>query len=101
MNATEKALVTLAEFGPEKVWFAAVGTPMGLTLDLVHGEDDSTGEAYQRDPAEAESMLPERWWDLEGTVSEDGGEWTWNIQDDPRDWRQNTVTRLVAYRSVV
>ena len=101
MDATATTTVTLAEFNPSYVWYTSHGAPAGQSIDLLHGEDENTGETYDLPPGESDDLLPAEWWDLEGTVSADGKLWQWDGKHaDPenraRDWRQNTLTDLAA-----
>jgi hypothetical protein len=91
---------TLGDFNPDSVWFTSLGAPTGETVSFTQAEDPDTGEMYTPDPSDV-SLPSEDWWMLEGTVSENGREWSWDGEGNPTDWRFNTVTRLNATREVV
>lgn len=97
MSTNAKIKMTLADFGPDSVWFTSVGIPTGVTIDLAHGVDEETGEPYEIDPYDASQSLPFEW-DLEGTIDDDG-DWNWDGQGPCHDWNRNSVTAISASRT--
>ena len=71
-------------------------TKPGETIDLFW-TDEATGERYELDAIDMESILPFSW-TLEGTINE-AGEWCWDGEGDPKDCRFNTVTRIKAFHA--
>lgn len=82
--ATETNTVSLADFGPTRLWFTSIGSPTGVDIDL------------RADPGPIENFGLD--WDLDeltGTI-DDAGDWRWDGRGEPRDFRQNTVLSIVA-----
>lgn len=95
MTTTTKT--TLADFGPDSVWFTSIGIPAGIDIDLTEVEDPDTGQFVPMDPYDVETAIPFKW-SLEGTVEEfDGFDiWTWDGEGHPTDWNRCTVTAITA-----
>ena len=66
------------------LWWTSVGQPAG--------REERAGDN--------DWYTPEAWDHLTGTVGEDG-RWTWDGTGRPTDYRQNSLTRLVAYEDAV
>lgn len=86
---------TLAECCPETVWYASYGQPAGDRIEPNPDDQDEPlhlpGDCYGGDSSP--------WWDLSGQIAPDG-RWEWDGRGDPRDYQGNTVTKIVAWRSV-
>jgi hypothetical protein len=88
---------TLTDFGPSKVFLASVALPAGVAIDLEDVEGTDTGAMVPLDPGDAANALPFDPSAVEGEV-DDEGVWCWDGAGDLRDWSQNPITQLVAWK---
>jgi hypothetical protein len=88
---------TLADFGPSKVFLVSVGIPAGVEIDLEDTEAPDAGAMVPLDPGDAANALPFDPSEVEGEV-DDEGVWRWDGAGDLRDWSQNPITQLVAWK---
>lgn len=79
----ETRKITLAELGTNHVWFSGVGAPAGCDWVAEEGEQLS---------------LPDSFLDCAGIVVD--GRWEWDGEGNPRDFKGNTVQKIVAFCGV-
>ena len=76
-----KVVCRLGDLGTNHVWFTSVGQPASCDLP---GDGAVSGDGSE-------------WWDLSGSLVD--GRWEWDGVGTPRDFRGNTVTRIVAFQA--